>query len=107
MSCPYCINDRNAGKESSTEHTGRSVLDKIPFLRSCDDDDNSDEDDDFQGIATDCIDGPHKNKKSRGKVRSDVNTYTKIVFSGYKNWLNMTGFCCQFEITTTYNNLVA
>ncbi|XP_026799231.1 striatin-4 isoform X2 [Pangasianodon hypophthalmus] len=59
---------RNAGKEGSIEHTGRSVLDKIPFLRSCDDEDDSDEDDDFQGIATDCIDGPHKNKKSRGKI---------------------------------------
>lgn len=68
-----CVNCRNAGKESSTEHTGRSVLDKIPFLHSCEDEDDSDEDDDFQGIATDCIEGPHKNKsKSRGKVRSDV-----------------------------------
>ncbi|KAG7321951.1 hypothetical protein KOW79_014809 [Hemibagrus wyckioides] len=65
---------RNAGKESSTEHTGRSVLDKIPFLRSCDDDDDSDEDDDFQGIATDCIDGPHKNKKSRGKIFGEPMT---------------------------------
>ncbi|KAK3531638.1 hypothetical protein QTP70_025875 [Hemibagrus guttatus] len=65
---------RNAGKESSTEHTGRSVLDKIPFLRSCDDEDDSDEDDDFQGIATDCIDGPHKNKKSRGKIFGEPMT---------------------------------
>ncbi|KAM9469375.1 striatin-4 [Clarias gariepinus] len=58
---------RNAGREGSTEHTGRSLLEKIPFLRSCDGEDDSDEDDDFQGIATDCIDGPHKNKKPRGK----------------------------------------
>lgn len=65
---------RNAGKEGSTEHTGRSVLDKIPFLRSCDDEDDSDEDDDFQGIATDCIDGPHKNKKSRGKIFGEPMT---------------------------------
>lgn len=75
-----CINCRNAGKEGSTEHAGRSVLDKIPFLRSCDDEDDSDEDDDFQGIATDCIDGPHKNKKSRGKVRCDGNMHTKMFF---------------------------
>ncbi|XP_060799204.1 striatin-4 isoform X2 [Neoarius graeffei] len=65
---------RNAGKEGSTEHAGRSVLDKIPFLRSCDDEDDSDEDDDFQGIATDCIDGPHKNKKSRGKIFGEPMT---------------------------------
>ncbi|KAK2831031.1 hypothetical protein Q7C36_016117 [Tachysurus vachellii] len=65
---------KNAGKESSTEHTGRSVLDKIHFLRSCDDEDDSDEDDDFQGIATDCIDGPHKNKKSRGKIFGEPMT---------------------------------
>lgn len=65
---------RNAGKEGSTEHPGRSVLDKIPFLRSCDDEDDSDEDDDYQGIATDCIDGPHKNKKSRGKIFGEPMT---------------------------------
>lgn len=76
-----CVNCRNAGKEGSTEHTGRSVLDKIPFLRSCDDEDDSDEDDDFQGIATDCIDGPHKNKKSRGKVRSDANTHHDNIYN--------------------------
>ncbi|XP_068174237.1 striatin-4 isoform X2 [Antennarius striatus] len=58
---------RNAGKESSKERLGGSVLDKIPFLHGCEDDDedDSDEEDDFQGIATDCIDGPRKNKKSR------------------------------------------
>lgn len=46
------------------------MLDKIPFLHGCEDDDedDSDEEDDFQGIATDCIDGPRKNKKSRVKV---------------------------------------
>lgn len=61
---------RNAGKESSKVHVGGSVLDKIPFLHGCEDDDedDSDEDDDFQGIATDCIDGPRKSKKSRVKV---------------------------------------
>lgn len=49
---------------------GSSVLDKIPFLRGCEDDDedDSDEEEDFQGITTDCIDG-RKNKKSRVKVR--------------------------------------
>ncbi|KAI5622241.1 striatin-4, partial [Silurus asotus] len=65
---------RNAGKEGSSEHSGRSVLDKIPFLRSCDDEDDSDEDDDFQGLTTDCIDGPHKNKKSRGKMFGEPMT---------------------------------
>lgn len=61
---------RNAGKESSKERLGGSVLDKIPFLHGCEDDDedDSDEEDDFQGMATDCIDGPRKNKKSRAKV---------------------------------------
>ncbi|KAL3057378.1 hypothetical protein OYC64_007786 [Pagothenia borchgrevinki] len=60
---------RNAGKENSKEHLGSSVLDKIPFLHGCEDDDedDSDEEDDFQGMATDCIDGPRKNKKSRVK----------------------------------------
>lgn len=61
---------RNAGKESTKERLGGSVLDKIPFLHGCeeDDEDDSDEEDDFQGMATDCIDGPRKNKKSRVKV---------------------------------------
>lgn len=65
---------RNAGKESSKERLGGSVLDKIPFLHGCeeDDEDDSDEEDDFQGMATDCIDGPRKNKKSRVKVRSVI-----------------------------------
>lgn len=48
------------------------MLDKIPFLHGCEDedeDDDSDEEDDFQGMATDCIDGPRKNKKSRVKVK--------------------------------------
>lgn len=62
--------NRNAGKESSKDRVGSSVLDKIPFLHGCEDDDedDSDEEDDFQGIATDCIDGPRKSKKSRVKV---------------------------------------
>uniref|UniRef100_A0AAR2K479 Striatin N-terminal domain-containing protein n=1 Tax=Pygocentrus nattereri TaxID=42514 RepID=A0AAR2K479_PYGNA len=43
---------RNAGKENSKERIGGSVLDKIPFLRSCqDEEEDSDEDDDFQGIG--------------------------------------------------------
>ncbi|KAK2847245.1 hypothetical protein Q5P01_010244 [Channa striata] len=67
---------RNAGKESSKERMGGSVLDKIPFLHGCEDDDedDSDEEDDFQGIATDCIDGPRKNKKSRVKMGSEPMT---------------------------------
>ncbi|XP_044058549.1 striatin-4 isoform X2 [Siniperca chuatsi] len=67
---------RNAGKESSKERLGGSVLDKIPFLRGCEDDDedDSDEEDDFQGMATDCIDGPRKNKKSRVKMGSEPMT---------------------------------
>ncbi|XP_026869193.2 striatin-4 [Electrophorus electricus] len=66
---------RNAGKEGSKERMGGSVLDKIPFLHSCEDDeDDSDEDDDFQGIATDCIDGPRKTKKSRGKMGGEPMT---------------------------------
>ncbi|XP_030632449.1 striatin-4 [Chanos chanos] len=67
---------RNAGKESSKERMGGSVLDKIPFLRGCEDDDedDSDEDDDFQGMATDCIDGPRKNKKSRVKMGGEAMT---------------------------------
>lgn len=67
---------RNAGKESSKERLGGSVLDKIPFLHGCEDDDedDSDEEDDFQGMATDCIDGPRKNKKSRAKMGSEPMT---------------------------------
>ncbi|KAK7882591.1 hypothetical protein WMY93_028765 [Mugilogobius chulae] len=67
---------RNAGKETSKEHMTGSVLDKIPFLHGCEDDDedDSDEEDDFQGIATDCIDGPRKNKKSRVKMGSEPMT---------------------------------
>lgn len=46
------------------------MLDKIPFLHGCEDDDedDSDEEDDFQGMTTDCIDGPRKSKKSHVKV---------------------------------------
>ncbi|KAG7479965.1 striatin-4 [Solea senegalensis] len=67
---------RNAGKESSKERLGSSVLDKIPFLHGCEDDDedDSDEDDDFQGMAADCIDGPRKNKKSRVKMGTEPMT---------------------------------
>ncbi|XP_041850720.1 striatin-4 isoform X2 [Melanotaenia boesemani] len=67
---------RNAGKESSKVRASGSVLDKIPFLHGCEDDDedDSDEEDDFQGIATDCIDGPRKNKKSRVKMSSEPMT---------------------------------
>ncbi|XP_034556755.1 striatin-4 isoform X1 [Notolabrus celidotus] len=67
---------RNAGKESSKERLGGSVLDKIPFLHGCEDDDedDSDEEDDFQGMTTDCIDGPRKNKKSRVKMGSEPMT---------------------------------
>uniref|UniRef100_A0A3B3DJ27 Striatin, calmodulin binding protein 4 n=1 Tax=Oryzias melastigma TaxID=30732 RepID=A0A3B3DJ27_ORYME len=67
---------RNAGKESSKVRVGGSVLDKIPFLHGCEDDDedDSDEEDDFQGIATDCIDGPRKSKKSRVKMSSEPMT---------------------------------
>ncbi|XP_005915846.1 striatin-4 [Haplochromis burtoni] len=67
---------RNAGKESSKERVGGSVLDKIPFLHGCEDDDedDSDEEDEFQGMATDCMDGPRKNKKSRVKMGSEPMT---------------------------------
>ncbi|XP_030600193.1 striatin-4 [Archocentrus centrarchus] len=67
---------RNAGKESSKERVGASVLDKIPFLHGCEDDDedDSDEEDEFQGMATDCIDGPRKSKKSRVKMGSEPMT---------------------------------
>ncbi|AWO98987.1 putative striatin-4 [Scophthalmus maximus] len=67
---------RNAGKESSKEHMGGSVLDKIPFLHGCEDDDedDSDEEDEFQGMATDCIDGPRKNKKPRVKMATEPMT---------------------------------
>ncbi|XP_069004217.1 striatin-4 [Embiotoca jacksoni] len=67
---------RNAGKENSKERVGGSVLDKIPFLRGCEDDDedDSDEEEDFQGMATDCIDGPRKNKTSCVKMGSEPMT---------------------------------
>uniref|UniRef100_A0A669EJI3 Striatin 4 n=1 Tax=Oreochromis niloticus TaxID=8128 RepID=A0A669EJI3_ORENI len=57
---------RNAGKESSKERVGGSVLDKIPFLHGCEDDDedDSDEEDEFQGM----------NKKSRVKMGSEPMT---------------------------------
>uniref|UniRef100_A0A3P8YCB5 Striatin N-terminal domain-containing protein n=1 Tax=Esox lucius TaxID=8010 RepID=A0A3P8YCB5_ESOLU len=47
-----------AGKDGSKERMGGSMLDKIPFLHGCEDDDedDSDEEDDFQGMGTDCID---------------------------------------------------
>uniref|UniRef100_A0A8K9US85 Striatin 4 n=1 Tax=Oncorhynchus mykiss TaxID=8022 RepID=A0A8K9US85_ONCMY len=42
-----------AGKDGSKERLGGSVLDKIPFLHGCqdDDEDDSDEEDDFQGMG--------------------------------------------------------
>ncbi|RXM27497.1 Serine/threonine-protein kinase D1 [Acipenser ruthenus] len=57
---------RNAGKESKDRITS-SVLDKIPFLQGCEEEDDSDEEDDFQGISTDCLDGSRQHKKSRAK----------------------------------------
>lgn len=83
MSCCIC---RNAGKESSKERLGGSVLDKIPFLHGCEDDDedDSDEEDDFQGMATDCIDGPRKNKKSRVKVRGRESK-RRTLLSGWRS----------------------
>ncbi|KAL0972938.1 hypothetical protein UPYG_G00196730 [Umbra pygmaea] len=65
-----------AGKDGSKERMGGSVLDNIPFLHGCEDDDeDSDEEDDFQGIATDCIDGQrNKNKKPRIKMGTEPMT---------------------------------
>ncbi|KAJ8369023.1 hypothetical protein SKAU_G00090510 [Synaphobranchus kaupii] len=67
---------RNAGKESSKERLSGSVLDKLPFLHGCEDEDedDSDEEDDFQGLATDCIDAPRKNKKQRVKLGAEPMT---------------------------------
>ncbi|KAG5837404.1 hypothetical protein ANANG_G00238900 [Anguilla anguilla] len=67
---------RNAGKESSKERLGGSVLDKLPFLHGCEDEDedDSDEEDDFQGLATDCIDAPRKSKKQRVKLGAEPMT---------------------------------
>lgn len=68
-----CVGRNAAGKDGSKERLGGSVLDKIPFLHGCqdDDEDDSDEEDDFQGMGTDRIDGQrNKNKKPRVKVRS-------------------------------------
>uniref|UniRef100_A0AAQ4RLZ0 Striatin 4 n=1 Tax=Gasterosteus aculeatus aculeatus TaxID=481459 RepID=A0AAQ4RLZ0_GASAC len=67
---------RGSGESFSKERLGGSVLDKIPFLHGCEDDDeeDSDEEEDFQGMATDCIDGPRKNKKSRVKMGSEPMT---------------------------------
>eukprot|EP00063_Salmo_salar_P094122 XP_014068957.1 PREDICTED: striatin-4-like isoform X1 [Salmo salar] len=67
-----------AGKDGSKERLGGSVLDKIPFLHGCqddDDEDDSDEEDDFQGMATDRIDGQrNKNKKPRVKMGTEPMT---------------------------------
>uniref|UniRef100_A0AAR2K8E3 Striatin N-terminal domain-containing protein n=1 Tax=Pygocentrus nattereri TaxID=42514 RepID=A0AAR2K8E3_PYGNA len=61
--------------EEQIKRFSGSVLDKIPFLRSCqDEEEDSDEDDDFQGIGTDCIDVPHKNKRSRAKMAGEPMT---------------------------------
>uniref|UniRef100_A0A669F2Y3 Striatin 4 n=1 Tax=Oreochromis niloticus TaxID=8128 RepID=A0A669F2Y3_ORENI len=74
-SCPE-PEPRAGGESFSKERVGGSVLDKIPFLHGCEDDDedDSDEEDEFQGMATDCIDGPRKNKKSRVKMGSEPMT---------------------------------
>ncbi|MBN3310379.1 STRN4 protein, partial [Amia calva] len=49
---------RNAGKESSKERLGGSVLEKLPFLHGCEEEEeDSDEEDDFQGMTTDLVDG--------------------------------------------------
>uniref|UniRef100_A0A4W5JVD2 Striatin 4 n=1 Tax=Hucho hucho TaxID=62062 RepID=A0A4W5JVD2_9TELE len=66
-----------AGKDGSKERLGGSVLDKIPFLHGCqdDDEDDSDEEDDFQGMGTDRIDGQrNKNKKPRVKMGTEPMT---------------------------------
>ncbi|KAM6973582.1 striatin-4 [Aplochiton taeniatus] len=67
---------RNAGKEGSKERVGGSVLDKIPFLHDCEDEeeDDSDEEEDFQGMTSDCLDGPRKTKKPRVKISSEPMT---------------------------------
>ncbi|XP_028648737.1 striatin-4 [Erpetoichthys calabaricus] len=57
-----------AGKESTKDHITSSVLEKIPFLRGCEEDEDSDEEDDFHGITTDRIDGPRQHKKDRVKM---------------------------------------
>ncbi|XP_041090595.1 striatin-4-like [Polyodon spathula] len=61
---------RNAGKESKDRITS-SVLDKIPFLQGCEELDDSDEDEDFQGISTDCLSGSRQHKKSRAKMGAE------------------------------------
>ncbi|XP_031646331.1 striatin-4 isoform X1 [Oncorhynchus kisutch] len=66
-----------AGKDGSKERLGGSVLDKIPFLHGCqdDDEDDSDEEDDFQGMGADRIDGQrNKNKKPRVKMGTEPMT---------------------------------
>uniref|UniRef100_A0AAR2K0T6 Striatin N-terminal domain-containing protein n=1 Tax=Pygocentrus nattereri TaxID=42514 RepID=A0AAR2K0T6_PYGNA len=101
---------RNAGKENSKERIGGSVLDKIPFLRSCqDEEEDSDEDDDFQGIGTDCIDVPHKNKRSRAKVRNaleDSHTHAlEACFSPLKHAFNCCVFLCNCCFSIVGGNL--
>ncbi|MGH0114920.1 UNVERIFIED_CONTAM: hypothetical protein FKN15_065844 [Acipenser sinensis] len=61
---------RNAVKESKDRITS-SVLDKIPFLQGCEEEDDSDEEEDFQGISTDCLDGSRQHKKSRAKMGAE------------------------------------
>nr|XP_023833902.1 LOW QUALITY PROTEIN: striatin-4-like [Salvelinus alpinus] len=66
-----------AGKDGCKERLGGSVLDKIPFLHGCqdDDEDDSDEEDDFQGMGTDRVDGQrNKNKKPRVKMGTEPMT---------------------------------
>ncbi|KAK6470619.1 striatin-4-like isoform X1 [Huso huso] len=61
---------RNAGKESKDQITS-SVMDKIPFLQGCEEEDDSDEEEDFQGISTDCLDRSRQHKKSRAKIGAE------------------------------------
>ncbi|MBN3277941.1 STRN4 protein, partial [Polyodon spathula] len=61
---------RNAGKESKDRITS-SVMDKIPFLQDCQEEDDSDEEEVFQGISTDCLDRSRQHKKSRAKIGAE------------------------------------
>uniref|UniRef100_A0A7N6F8V1 Striatin N-terminal domain-containing protein n=1 Tax=Anabas testudineus TaxID=64144 RepID=A0A7N6F8V1_ANATE len=74
---------RNASKESTKERLGGSVLDKIPFLHGCEDDeDDSDEEDDFQGMATDCIDGPHLDPEDEEDEDDSEDALSEFDFLG-------------------------
>lgn len=58
---------RNAGKESS-ERLGGAVLDQIPFLQHCEDED-SDEEEDGEGLP---LQAPRQHKKQRVKAGPGV-----------------------------------